>query len=79
MRKNLVQMLDELGLHKHLGLSSTIELFDIAKNLVHTTSVIPYPAFYKGKNFNGSTPNILKTEILKKYVKECFTTEMNNM
>ena len=32
MRKNLVQMLDELGLHKHLGLSSTIE-FLISKKL----------------------------------------------
>lgn len=79
MRKNLVQMLDELDLHKYLGLSSTINLFNEASHLVHTTSVIPYPVFYNGKNFNGSTPNILKTEILKKYVTECFATEMSNL
>lgn len=79
MRKNLVQMLDELGLHKYLGLSSTINLFNEASHLVHTTSVIPYPVFYKEKNFSGSTPNILKTEILKRYVTECFATEMSNL
>ena len=79
MRKNLVQMLDELGLNEYLGLSSTIELFGEASHLVHTTSVIPYPVFYNGKNFSGSTPNILKTEVLKKYVKECFATEMSNL
>ncbi len=79
MRKNLVQMLDEIGLHEYLGLSSTSDLFNEACHLVHTTSVIPYPVFYNGKNFSGSTPNILKTEILKKYVTECFATEMSNL
>ena len=79
MRKNLVQMLDDLGLNEYLGLSSTMELFNEASNLVHTTSVIPFPVFYNGKNFSGSTPNILKTETLKKYVTQCFATEMNNL
>lgn len=79
MRKNLVQMLDQLGLNEYLGLSSTIELFNEASHLVHTTSVIPYPVFYNGKNFSGSTPNILKTETLKKYVIEYFAKEMSNL
>ncbi len=76
MRKNLVQMLDELGLHEYLRLSSSIELFNEASHLVHTTSVITYPVFYKGKNYSGSTPNILKNDILKQYVTECFASEM---
>ncbi|MGX9134751.1 hypothetical protein ACWV26_10265 [Rummeliibacillus sp. JY-2-4R] len=79
MRKNLVKMLDELGLNEYLGLSSTMELFNEASNLVHTTSVLPFPVFYNGKNYSGSTPNILKTETLKKYVTQCFATEMNNL
>ena len=79
MRKNLVQMLDELGLHKHLGLSSTMELFNEASHLVHTTSVLTYPVFYRGKNYSGSTPNILKTELLKKYVVDCFASELNKL
>jgi hypothetical protein len=64
MRRNLVSMLDELNLHKHLGISTCLELFGSANHLVHTTSVLVYPVFYRGKNFNGSTPNILKTELL---------------
>ncbi|MFE8699348.1 hypothetical protein ACFYKX_01795 [Cytobacillus sp. FJAT-54145] len=68
MRKNLIQMLDALGLNSYLGLSSTIELFGPASYLVQTTSVLPYPVFYNGKNYNGSTPNILKTELLKKQI-----------
>lgn len=79
MRKNLVQMLDELGLHDYLSLSSTIELFNEASNLVHTTSVITYPVFHKGNNYSGSTPNMLKTEILKKYITNQFATEFEQM
>lgn len=79
MRKNLVQMLDELGLNEYLSLSSTIELFGEASDLVHTSSVLPYPVFYNGKNYSGSTPNILKSELLKKYATEYFATEMDNL
>jgi hypothetical protein len=64
MRKNLVGMLDALNLHQHLGISTCMELFGAANHLVHTTSVLVYPVFYKGKNFNGSTPNMLKTKVL---------------
>lgn len=78
-RKNLVQMLDELGLHEYLNLSSTNELFNEASHLVHTTSVITYPVFHKGKNYSGSTLNILKTELLKKYVTSQFATELSDM
>jgi len=79
MRKNLISMLDELKLHTYLGINSTAELFSSAKHLVHTTSVIKYPVFYKGKNYNGSTPNMLKTEMLRKYIKEMFTAEINQL
>ena len=79
MRKNLVQMLDEIGLHKYLNISSTIEIFNKASYLVHTTSVITYPVFHRGNNYSGSTPNMLKTELLKKYVTDQFVTELNQM
>lgn len=75
MRKNLIQMLDELQLHNYLGISSTSKLFSTASHLVRTTSVIAYPVFYKGKNYSGSTPNLLKTELLQKYVIENFAKE----
>jgi hypothetical protein len=76
MRKNLIAMLDELELHHYLGLNSTSELFSTASHLVQTTSVIKYPVFYKGKNYNGSTPNILRTDLLKKYIINTFAAEI---
>ncbi|MEH7226240.1 hypothetical protein V7112_20710 [Bacillus sp. JJ1566] len=79
MRKNLIQMLDELGLHTYLDIASTGELFGAASHLVQTTSVITYPVFYKGKNYSGSTPKILKTDVLKKYVLECFVKEIQSL
>ncbi|PGS54160.1 hypothetical protein [Bacillus sp. AFS041924] len=76
MRKNLIAMLDELELNNYLGLNSTSELFSKSSHLVQTTSVIKYPVFYKGKNYNGSTPNILKTDLLKKYIINTFAPEI---
>ncbi|WP_440970781.1 hypothetical protein ACSS6N_06800 [Peribacillus frigoritolerans] len=79
MRKNLISMLDELGLHEYLSLSSTIELFSEASDLVHTTSVITYPVFHKGDNYGGTTPNMLKTDIIEKFVTEQLATELKQM
>lgn len=79
MRKNLIAMLDELQLHNYLGISSTSELFSTASNLVQTTSVITYPVFYKGKNYNGSTPNIINTELLRKYIFQNFAKEITRL
>lgn len=76
MRKNLIYMLDELGLPGYLGLSSSAELFGSANHLVHTTGLIPYPVFYKNKNYTGSNPNILKTDMLYKYVVKCFVNDV---
>jgi hypothetical protein len=79
MRKNLASMLDEIGLNKYLNITSAMDLFNKANDLVHTTSVISYPVFYKGKNYSGSTPDILKTELLKKYVTQQFVTQLNQL
>lgn len=79
MRKNLVKMLDEIGLNEHLGLSSSLELFEVSSSLVHTTSILAYPVFHNGKNYSGSTPNLLKNEVLKKYVTDNFAAELENL
>ena len=79
MRKNLIQMLDELGLNDYLGLSSSSELFDTASHMVQTMSVLPYPVFYKGKNYNGSIPNILKTEVLQRHILDYTAGELNKL
>jgi hypothetical protein len=79
MRENLITMLDELQLQNYLGLTSSSELFSYANHIVHTVSILSYPVFYKGKNFNGSTPDILKTELLKKYILQNFTKELMSL
>lgn len=76
MRKNLIKMLNELDLPKYLSISCSSDLFSSANHLIHTTGLLPYPVFYKSKNFTGSTPNILKTKVLRKYVMSCFVNDV---
>lgn len=79
MRKNLVEMLDELQLNKKLHIDSCIELFQKRDELLHTTSIIPYPVFVNNKNYTGSNPKILDSEILKKYLKKYFYNEVEKL
>lgn len=72
MRKNLVAMLDELKLAEHLGIESCSQLFDTHHHLLHSTSILPHAVFYKGRNYNGSTPKIMKTPLLKEYAEKYF-------
>jgi hypothetical protein len=66
MRKNLVQMLDELGLARILGIGICGELFDESCDLLHTTSMLKYPVFVGGKNYTGHSPKLLKSPLLLK-------------
>ncbi|MDD6244455.1 MAG: hypothetical protein PUB03_02200 [bacterium] len=68
MRKNLIEMLDELELNKKIHLKSCKELFNSHDELLHTTSVIPYPVFINDKNYTGSNPKILDNEIYEKNI-----------
>lgn len=76
MRKNLIQMLDELNLNEKLLIKSCESLFKEDDNLLHTTSIIPYPVFIKEKNYTGHTPKILESEVLMKYVEKYFYKEI---
>ncbi len=79
MRQNLITMLDELELPRYLGIASTSELFDAASHLVYNTSLLPYAVFFNHQNFNGSRPNILKTEMLYSYVKTYFLNDISRL
>lgn len=79
MRNNLISMLDELSLAKYLGIESVGELFDENCELLHTTSLIPYPVFINGKNYTGHTPEIVESSLLMEYVREHFYEEINKM
>lgn len=75
MRKNLIAMLDELGLNEQLGIQSSIDLFGAANGLVQTSSILPHAVFFAGKNYNGSRPDPLKTEKLRMYIETYFAKD----
>jgi len=72
LRKNIIQMLDELGLNICLELESCEQLFGDKDFLLHTTSLIPYAVFANGKNYAGQNPKILKNELLTHFLEEYF-------
>lgn len=72
LRKNIISMLDELGLPKKLGIKDAKALFEECDDLLHTTSMIPFAAFVKGKNYTGHQPPLLKCEFFMKYIKNFF-------
>lgn len=67
MRNNLVRMLDCIGLHQHLGLTSTMELFTSRTDLAHFTSALQYPTFLGGTDYNGA-PSMISHPMLRDYL-----------
>jgi len=74
MRPNLIGLLNKIGLNQWLGIASCDALFGSASELVQTTSVLRFPVFVDGENYNG-TPNMLKHPLLRHYVIEHFGKE----
>ncbi|WP_245831854.1 hypothetical protein [Oceanobacillus senegalensis] len=79
MRSNLIQMLDECGVHEVVHVNSSSALFEKYRKLVHTTSIIKYPVFYQGKNYNGHRPSIQQSALLSKYAFHVFPKELNQI
>jgi hypothetical protein len=76
MRANLLAMLDELGVHEHLGLHSPADLFQGGFKYLHTTSVVRYPVFVNGKNHTGQSPRIVRSPLLQRYALELFGSDL---
>lgn len=74
MRPNLIALMDAIGLHRWLGLSSCEALFDSAAHLVQTTSVLRNPVFIKGENYNG-TPRMTTHPLLRQQLLEGFAQD----
>ncbi len=79
LRKNIISMLDTIKLNQALRIDSSCELFEDKDYLLHTTSLIPYSVFVKGKNYTGHTPKLIKSEFLMKYVYENFIEDLNKL
>ena len=77
MRTSLVKYLDELKINKTLKIRSCESLFDKNSKYLHTTSLVKYPVFDKGKNYAGA--NILKKKILLDFIEENFLKELKTL
>lgn len=76
MRKNLIMMLDDIGLNKKLALSSCSEFYGAKNALIHSTSFLKYPVFYREKNYKGNSPSALRSPLWS-YVECYFIEEIN--
>ncbi|MCD8508765.1 MAG: hypothetical protein LRY73_01930 [Bacillus sp. (in: Bacteria)] len=79
MRKNLIDMLDGIGLPTFLQIDSSEQLFHEKSDLLHTTSVLRYPVFVDGENYSGSTPKMLGHDLFLKMIDELLVPELNSL
>jgi len=76
MRRNLIAMLDEVGLPTVLHVPSSSVLFESHRALIHTTAAIRYPVLVEGKNYSGHQPALLETAILRRFVLDVLAVEL---
>lgn len=75
MRKNLVDMIDFVGLSKWLGVRSASELFHLESSLTHTTSAFRNPVFFKGDNYSRQI-RLGNSELLRRTARELLGREL---
>ena len=79
MRKNLIDMLDKIGVANRLKLTSTAQLFDDASHLLHSTSELRYPVFYKEKDYSGHQTPIHRSPLLKSLLTSTLPPELDQV
>ena len=77
MRTTLIKYLDALNINKKLRIKSCESLFNINSKYLHSTSLIKYPVFDKGKNYSGS--GLLKKKILLDFLEAHFVKELKKL
>ena len=77
MRTTLIKYMDELKISKILKIKSCESLFNLDSKYLHTTSLVKYPVFDKGKNYSGA--NILKKKILLDFIEMNFLEELKTL
>jgi len=78
MRKNLIAMLDAIGVSALLGLASAETLWSEDQHLAHFTSALRYPVFVGGKNYSGS-PSMLSVPLLRQQLEATLVEEMRKL
>ena len=75
MRRPLVRMLDLFGYAGQLGIPTTEHLWGSANHLVHFCSLLKYPVFLGGKDYNGK-PNMLRHPQLNQLLRQQFVSDI---
>ena len=78
MRKQLVAMLDAVGLQRQLHIRSCAEFWEPGNHLAHFTSCLTYPVLHHGNNYTGS-PGIIQTPWLKQLAVESLNTQIDRL
>lgn len=79
MRAHLIDMLDTLELHRYLGIGACADLFGESRTLLNTTSLLRFPVFAGGRNYNGSYPDLLAHPFLDQTALSLLQTELSLM
>ena len=77
MRTTLIKYLDSLNINKKLKIKSCESLFNKNSKYLHSTSLIKYPVFDKGRNYSGS--GLLKKKILLDFLEAHFVKELKKL
>lgn len=78
MRNNLIRLLDAVGIHQWLGIASTASVFTPESRLVHYTSVLRYPVFFRGQNYSGN-PAPGRSPLLSEQIEKWFAREVETL
>ncbi len=77
MRKNLVSMLDGIGVAEVLDVRSTERLFAADRAHVHSTSVFRHPVFIRGKNYTGHGGHLERSAFGQACIRDLFVSELD--
>ena len=75
MRSNIVNTLNKLGYQKKLSMDCSSELWSSKNNIVNFCSLLKYPVFLKGKDYNKN-PNPFKVNELKSLLIDGFAKDL---
>jgi hypothetical protein len=78
LRSNLIKQLNHWGFHEWLGLSNSADLFEDARHLMQTTSLLRYPVFVQDHPYCG-LPDMIKHPLLSRYLHEHFVADIKNL
>lgn len=77
LRRNLITMLDGIGMQDVLGLSTCEALFADRTDLVTKTSAICHAVFYPhGKNYAGTSPSIERHPVLRAFAQQVLAANL---